>query len=207
MNTKNDSSSASVVWIRTGVAAGLGVCLVYPVLVFLHLPIPAVVVFAAAMGPLLGVASLGLGKLLQIPRPSIPAQLAMAFNFAAGALVSGMLLVQLAVKTRWHGPTISPDFIGIWLGLDVAWDVYLGVGTFLFALAMLKHPRFGLLFGVSGLLLATLLLALNIATFPTPPADAGFVDPSPFVGLWYVVVIVQIWRSLRWVKCSMDRTS
>ena len=29
----------------------------------------------------------------------------------------------------------------IWLGLDVAWDAYIGLGTLFLALAMLRHPR------------------------------------------------------------------
>jgi len=154
----------------------------------------------AAMGPLLGVASLGLGRLLQIQRPSVPAQLAMAFNFAAGALLSAMLLIQLAVKARAQGPKSSSDLVGIWLGLDVAWDVYAGLGAALFALAMLRHSRFGAAFGVPGLIIAALLLALNLYTFPTPPGDAGLVDLGPAVGLWYLAVVVQTWRSLRWAK-------
>lgn len=200
MNAMRNASSTSVVWIRTAIVAGLGVCLIYPAIIFLQLPKLAVYVLAAAMGPLLGVASLGLGRLLQIQRPSVPAQLAMAFNFAAGALLSAMLLIQLAVKARVQGPKVSPDLVAIWLGLDVAWDVYAGLGAGLFALAMLRHPRFGLVFGVPGLVIAALLLALNLYTFPTPPGDAGLVDLGPVAGLWYLVIVVQAWRSLRWAK-------
>jgi hypothetical protein len=200
MNLMQNPSTASVVWIRTGVVAGLSVSLVYPAVIFLPLPKLAITVLAASMGPLLAVASLGLGELLQIPRPSVPARLGMAFNFAAGALLSAMLLVQLAVKARLQGAKASPELVGIWLGLDVAWDVYVSIGTGLFALAMLKHPRFGKVFGGIGLVIAMFLLVLNLFTFPTPPADAGLIDVGPVVGLWYLVATVQAWRSLPWVR-------
>jgi hypothetical protein len=198
MNLMQEPSTTSVVWIRIGVSAALGVCLIYPLIIFLHLSKFALVVLAATMGPVLAIASLGLGKLLQLPRPSVAAQLAMIFNFAAGILVSAMLLVQLAIKAQLQGTKASPEIVGIWLGLDVAFDVYVSIGTGLFALAMLRHPRFGRVFGGVGLLIASLLLALNLFTFPTPPADAGLFDLGPIVGLWYLVVILQAWRSIQW---------
>jgi hypothetical protein len=194
------TSSCSLAWIRTGIAAGMASCLAYPSLVFLHLPRAALVLVAAALGPLLGVATYGLGRLLQISRPSVSAQLAVAFNFAGGALVTAMLLIQLAVKTRASGNPLSPELVGIWLGLDVAWDVYIGIGTGLLALSMLRHPRFGVLFGSAGITIAVLLIVLNIYTFPTPPGDAGLIDIGPVVGLWYLAVTIQAWRSLGWAK-------
>jgi hypothetical protein len=114
-----------------------------------------------------------------------------------------MLLVQLAVRARVSGGEVPPELIAVWLGLDVAWDVYVGLGTGLFALAMLHHPRFGATFGIAGVLIAAVLLALNLGTFPTPPADAGLFDAGPLVGLWYVAVSVQAWRSLGWAKASL----
>jgi len=41
---------------------------------------------------------------------------------------------------------------------------------------------------------------LNLATFPTPPAEAHLVDLGPAVGLWYLAVSIQMWRSLGWAK-------
>jgi len=193
------SPFAMIVWARIAVVTGLATCLVYPAIVFFPLPRLCLVVLAAFLGPLFGVISMGLGRFLQIPRSSVPAQIAVAFNFAAGALVSAMLLLQLAVKARPQGPAYS-ELVGIWLGLDVAFDVYIGLGTGLFALAMLRHPRFGIWLGVPGLVVSGLLLILNLYTFPTPPGDAGLVDIGPLVALWYLAVIIQVWRSLRWAE-------
>jgi hypothetical protein len=55
----------------------------------------------------------------------------------------------------------------------VAWDVYLGLGTLLFAFSAWSHPRLGRPFAVSGALIAMALLALNLASFPTPPSDSS----------------------------------
>ena len=200
MQSQGNETSNTSTWARVGLAAGLGACLVYAGIALQHLPYPGLILAAAFLGPLLGAAGMGLGKFLQAERKSVAAQMAVAFNFAAGALVSAMLLVQLAVKARVQGTPVPVEFVGIWLGLDVAWDVYLGIGIGLFALAMLKHPQFGKKFAIPGLAVSLLLLGLNLYTFPTPPADAGLVDIGPLVGLWYFAVFVQVWRSLRWLK-------
>jgi hypothetical protein len=65
MNSTQESPIISVTWIRMGVVAGLSACLIYPAIIFLHLPKLALVVLAALLGPILGVTSLGLGRLLQ----------------------------------------------------------------------------------------------------------------------------------------------
>ena len=146
---------------------------------------------------------MGLGRLLQVQRRSVAVQLAVALNFAAGALVTAMLLVQLAVGSRTHGQAVPLDLVAVWLGLDVAWDVYVGLGTGLFALAMLRHPRFRAVFGIPGLVIAGVLLGLNLGTYPTPPAEAGLFDAGPLVGLWYLAVSVQAWRSLGWAETTL----
>jgi hypothetical protein len=88
------------------------------------------------------------------------------------------------------------------LGLDVSWDVFIGIGTLLFAVNMLNHPRFGKILGGIGALLAILLLGFNLYTFPMPPANANLIDFGPFVGLWYLVISIQALRSLAWAKES-----
>jgi hypothetical protein len=43
-----------------------------------------------------------------------------------------------------------------------------------------------------------LIVGLNIGTFPTPPANAGLFDPGPLMGLWYLMVTVNMARSRGW---------
>ena len=108
-----------------------------------------------------------------------------------------MALVQLAVRAGLSSPG---NLIGVWLGLDVAWDTYIGLGTMLFACAMLRHPRFRWPFAAPGLAVGSLVIMLDLLPFPVPPADAGSVDIGPVVGLWYLAATIQAWRSIPWVR-------
>ena len=83
-------------------------------------------------------------RLLTLKQGSVLASLAAISNFTAGALFTAMALVQLAVKqvAGETGVTFSAQLEAVWLGLDVAWDVYIGVGTVFFGWAMLSHLDF-----------------------------------------------------------------
>ena len=156
------------------------------------------IALAAAMGPLLGIASWGGRTFLQLDRPRPSADLAALSNALAGALLTAMFLIQLASKMRTERLTREGE--AVWLGLDVAWDVYMGLGTLVFALNAYTHPRLGRFVGAAGVLIAVALLGFNLATFPVPPANAGLVDVGPLVGLWYLVVTILTLRSLGWVR-------
>lgn len=190
--------------IRWGAIAGLGTCIVYPLIIFAPLPTVATVVLASSMGPLLAVGSWGLREFINLERHRPAADVAVIFNALAGALLTAMLLVQLATGIR-SGDRPGSDAVSIWLGLDVAWDVYVGLGTLLFASCALRHQRLGFLVGGAGILIAIALLGLNLYTFPTPPADAGLVDLGPAVGLWYLVVTVMVLTSQRWTRSVIAR--
>ena len=196
-----DENELNLHWIKLGGITGLTSMAVFVAISAVPLPDRASNMLAAFFGPLLSLASYGLVRLLALHRKAISLQIAAVSNAIAGALVTAMLLVQLAVRTGGRGAL--DDFLWlklrrIDLGLDVAWDVYICAGTFLLALNMLRHPMFGPVWGGIGLLLATGLAGLNLWTFPTPPANAGWVDLGPLVGLWYAAVSVQMLRSLPW---------
>jgi hypothetical protein len=87
---------------------------------------------------------------------------------------------------------------GLQLGLDVAWDVFLAIGTAMLAWNMGQHPRFGRLYAASGLLLAIALIGLNLAAFPENPGRAGLVDVGLLVGGWYLWVTLRMAASLGW---------
>lgn len=104
-------------------------------------------------------------------------------------------------RPRWQralGPHLPLQ--AVWLGLDVACDVYIGVGTALFGFSMLRHPRFGWVFGGGGIAIALALLCVTLYTFPAPPADAGLVDLGPALGVWYLAVTLRTWQSLDWAQ-------
>lgn len=187
-------------WVYLGIVGGLAACVVYPLLAFASLPRLVTVVLAALFAPALATASIGLHHFLVLHRESVASQLGTVFNLLAAALVSSMFFVQLAVRMGAGNGHAAPGLVGVSLGLDVAWDVFVSLGTFCFAVAAHRHPRLGLLFSIPGLLVALALLALNLGTFPTPPAEAGLIDLGPALGLWYLAVTLRMIGSLRWAR-------
>jgi hypothetical protein len=98
--------------VRAGIGAGLFTCLAYPLVTIAPLPRLAVVALAAALGPALAVASLGLREALRAHEETLLADLGALFDVLAGALLEAMLLVQLAVRLRSSGPAIPGPTVG-----------------------------------------------------------------------------------------------
>jgi hypothetical protein len=186
--------------VKVGIIFGFVACLAYPLAVLAHLPKSATLTLVACFGPALSFASFGLRRLLDWKRPTISSSLGLMLNALGGALFSAMAFVQLAVGYPAGADKVPSQFVAVWLGLDVAWDAYIGIGTVCFAVAMLRHPRFGVMFTVFGVGIGAGLLALHLYTFPTPPQNAGLIDLGLAFGLWYFVVTIQMWRSLRWAS-------
>jgi hypothetical protein len=155
-------------------------------------PIIAVpLLFAFAFG--ITVSSIGLYYVLGGTTGSRMALIAAVANVTAAAQLLAMLTVQLSVLAMVEQPEAALK--AVWWGLDVAWDLYVGTGTILFALCMLGRRGLGALFAVPGLLIGSILLLFNILTFPNPPEIAGLVDVGPLIGLWYLVVYVRLGAS------------
>jgi hypothetical protein len=131
-------------------------------------------------------------RVLSLNKKSVSGAVGVAANTIAGALFASMILVQLAAGFRGEDTYAKAT----WLGLDVAWDMYIGVGTAFFAAAVYKHEWFGKIYGITGVIIAGLLLSLNLLTFPTPPANTGLFDMGPFVGGWYLAVTIAAWRGV-----------
>jgi hypothetical protein len=213
----NKENTLTFTWIKLGAIAGIIACVIYPLMIAVEMPRILTVACAAAFGPLLSLASVGLYHLLKLHQKTITAQIAAGANVIAGSIVNMMLVVQLAISYSMEeyvknaGDTATKamlEWVGkvvdkVQLGLDVSWDVFIGIGTLLLAVNMLNHPRFGKILGGIGALLAVLLLGFNLYTFPIPPANADLIDFGPFVGLWYLVVSIQALRSLAWAKESV----
>ena len=188
-------------WINTGIIAGLIACISYPLAIFVPMPNHQLtLIVAGSFGPALIIASIALGKILLDRNGSIASQLGVVSNVIAGTLVTAMIIVQLAVRYSTV-PSQEPElekFVvdRIWdvvLGLDVAFDIFIGLGTIFFGIAMLRDTRFGKIVGTLGILIGGIvILGFNIYSFPTPPKDAGLFDPGPVSGLWYTIVTIQI---------------
>jgi hypothetical protein len=156
-----------------------------------HSTSPAIAVpllFAFPFG--ITVSSIGLYYILGGATGSRMALIAAVANVIAAAQLLAMLMVQMSVYSVVEQPDAALK--AVWWGLDVAWDLYVCIGTILFALCMFGRRGLGAWLAVPGLLIGSLLLIFNIATFPKPPETVGLVDFGPLVGLWYLVVYVRL---------------
>lgn len=196
-------------WARIAVIFGIVAVATYALISAVDLPRTPALLAACVFGPSLAAASAGLYHVLRLHRATPALQIGVVANVVAGATVTIALLAQLGFK-RWleikfpgsHLVASSPAYQaanGIQLGIDVAWDLFIGIGTALFARGMWDHPRFGRVFAVTGILIAAMLVSFNLATFPEPPGETGFFDAGVFVGLWYLAVAIRIAMSMRWI--------
>lgn len=203
MATLNHSKEAPTMntWLYTGIVAGLIACISYPLAISVPLQNhQLILILGASFGPALAIASFALGRILLQRHASVSAQLGALSNIIAGALVTVMIIVQLAVRYSTV-PSQDPElekFVvkKIWdvvLGLDVAFDVFIGLGTIFFGFSMLRDRRFGKAVGLSGIFIGGIVvLGFNFYSFPIPPKDAGLLDSGPISGLWYTIVTILI---------------
>lgn len=204
--------SLLVGWVRVGAAGGFVAGLSYAVAAAAPVTSGLALVAAFVFGPALVCFSTGLYHVLRAHRRAITLDLGLMANVAAGVTVTLMFSTQLTLY-RWFdlqfgsGASDSSDRAlragfeaanGIQLGLDVAWDVFLALGTGLFVWNMRRHPRFGRLLAVSGGVIALALTVTNLTLFPEPPGHAGSIDFGPVIGVWYVIVTVRLAMASRW---------
>jgi hypothetical protein len=143
-------------WRLIGAITGLLAVAAYTLLVAVPLPDKLAAVAASMFGPLVGCASIGLYRVLAWGRETVAGFLAAIANVVAGALVVAMLLVQIALadaEDQAPGLDASTErvFDHVHFGLDLSWDTFICLGTFLFGLAMLRRPGFGLVVGGAGI--------------------------------------------------------
>ena len=177
-------------WAPATSISGVAAVIAYLVIAASDPPPPIAVTLAFTVAFGITVFSIGLYHVLGGAEGSPLALVAAVSNILASGELLAMILVQIAVKSAVAEPGAA--LTAVWLGLDVAWDLFVGTGTVLFALAIFLRRRFGTWLSVPGLAVGGLLLILNVITFPTPPVRAGLVDVGPLVGLWYLAVSLRL---------------
>jgi hypothetical protein len=138
-------------------------------------------------------------RLLALERDGAVNRVAFIYGVIAFTLVVLMIMVQAAVLLKasdlaldgpaaqvetWHDMALVSR--GVDWGIDVAWDLFLGLWMLLTALLMFGHSRLGRRWAIPALVLAVALLGLNAVTVPFPPDTQGLIDPGPVVGLYYL---------------------
>ena len=202
MNDARERGVGIRAWLNFAIATGLAAVLSYTGAIFIPFPETISLTLAFLFGPFFMASSLALFYLLKDYSDTIALRMGALFNIAGTAMVTLMLVVQQtsfafhdSFKAEDRGSVsdeqlqwIFREVNAIQLGIDLTWDIFISIGTFCFAVAMWKHPVFGKAISLLGALLAILLLAFNMAYFPTPPADAGSIDLGPFVASWYTLI-------------------
>ena len=191
-------------WTRIGIISGFLACVVYPVMTLVSLPRIPQLILGGSFGPFLATASVALSNIMLARHRRPTLQLAAIFNALAGALVTAMIIVQLTINYSTVPATddqLAPLFRHrIWdivLGLDVAFDVFIGLGTLFFAINMISDSRFGKTIGWWGVLTAIVLFGANFYYFPDPPYVHGFPHVGIITGSWYLGVTIMLARSMR----------
>lgn len=197
--------------LLSAIAGSLGIAM-YLCRSFLDLPDPVATAFYALFGPALVLAFFGLTPLLSQGRAPLAAQVGSLFGIIGGAVNMCFAVVQMnnlavlrpAIRQATD-PLVQEDLrrvlSGVFTvqnGLNITMDFFIDTAAFCWAYAMWHHPRFGR--GVA--LLAPVLVGthyvLKAWTFPTAPAQAGYFDAGPMVGMWFTIVSVLTWRA--WLK-------
>ena len=150
------------------------------------------------------VAFMGLYRFLsrELNKPSL--EIAYVFGIIGASIACSLIVVQQA-NIIWHQEAlasansdqaralITATFNGanrVQAGLDVAFDIFITVSWFLFALNIARSKSFNKILGWAGCLISAGLLILNLITFPNAPAESGLFDLGPFLGLWTLIVFI-----------------
>ena len=206
-------------WVKYGALCGLMSAGTYMLLnVLINIPdivLPQLIIRIAFFSVgVFGVVSVGGAyHLFKKHKNSVTLQMAALLSIVAFAFLTLMAVVQETTGAfREEAMLINQsgeDVNSIWaaidsvqLGVDITFDIFYSVTFILYSILMFNHPRFGKIFSISGIVLFSALLFLNLFTFPHPPASKGLFDVGPITGLWGLIVIIQTLRSIKW----MDET-
>lgn len=74
------------------------------------------------------------------------------------------------------------------LGLDVAWDLFIGTSLIFMFFALRKNKSFGTWWASPAIILGPGLIILNVITYPWPPNKRGLLDIGPVVGVFIIVL-------------------
>lgn len=198
--------------MMAGAVSGLAAVVAYFGAAFLPVPDAVGRLLAFAFGPLLAVSFLGLFHGLSDHRDGPALRFGVVLGILAGATVTIMLAVQMgnnmfldeqlstadSEAAREAARLVHRAVNRVQMLIDVAWDVFICAAGGLIGVAMLRHPKFGRIWGSTGIAASVALLYFNLDTYPRGPAYAGSVDLGPLLAIWFFAVFVRLaWTGMR----------
>jgi hypothetical protein len=145
--------------------------------------------------------SYGMYTFIAAERDGAANRLALLFAVLAFSTVLSMVIVQMSVTVAFgeiakdldetSSSALARGLKMVDLGLDIAWDILIGVSMIFSAIALKGRTGFGLWWAAPVMILGILMLVLNAATFPWPPGEAGLFDIGPFVGTYMLVIAIR----------------
>ncbi len=196
------SMSTSRLW-RAGGLAGVASIVCYGLAVLIPWPenqVGLAVSLVVLCGfPVLGiVGAFALADHLAADGNTVAARLSFVFAATAFATLLGMLFVQVAINSGiaemargLPDPTVRAlrrALRLVDLGLDVAWDILIGTALVLWGSALHRRKTFGRAWAYPSVAFGVLLIGLNVATFPWPPATRGLFDIGPFIAVFMLAL-------------------
>ncbi len=188
-----------------GGLCGIAGTVCYVIAITVPLPQIATYVFAMAWPILSIVFVYSLFRCIGLEKQSATNELAFVFACLAFALVAAMMSSQLAVRAGIQeyierSPANEQEFLQLIrrsirlvdMGIDVAWDLFIGTALVLLAIALKGNSHFGLWWSVPAALLGILLMVLNVMTFPWPPDTRDLFDAGPAVGLYIIALSTRL---------------
>lgn len=196
MNTNQDARHFSF-----GGISGIVGTLCYVIAITVPLGQTGTYIFAMAWPILSIVFVFSLFRFIGLHGQSTSNQLAFIFACLAFALVAVMMSSQLAVKAGIQeyiesSSTSQQELLQLMrrsirlvdMGIDVAWDLFIGTALVFLSIALKGHPDFGLWWAFPAILLGILLMVLNVITFPWPPNTRNLFDIGPAVGAYIIAL-------------------
>jgi hypothetical protein len=145
--------------------------------------------------------SYGMYTFIAAERDGAANRLALIFAVLAFSTVLAMVIVQMAVNAAFGeiakdltdatSNALAQSLKMVDLGLDIAWDILIGVSMIFSAIALKGRSGFGFWWAAPVMILGVLMLVLNAATFPWPPGEAGLFDIGPFVGIYMLMIAIR----------------
>ena len=180
-------------WIRYGMIAGIIGDLAYALASGpIPLPDPVKLYMTFAFGPLIAMAFLSMYFFFGVYRKTVLLQVATLYGVIVGTIINIMMVMQAAIFPSV--PVLdAPNLVQ--LGMDVAWYLYFAIAMMLIGIVMLRHPRFGTIWGTAAILIGGGLLVLKLATL----SSVAVVDLRLISSAFFLLVMIRMWMSMKWI--------